>query len=428
MNESIRWEITNNCNLCCEHCAVSEVSSCDMSFEKAKEIVNRLVESGVKEILFSTKEPFAYQYIWELLEYCSISGIYSKIVTNGTLLTEEKVKRLFKFKIKYISISMDGWTAEDNDAIRGNGTFELINRAISLFCKYNSDPDYSYIPIYVQTIINEYNLRHVEKLEDLCERYPDVVFSLAPLVWLGNAKTNKYISAEKRWKERKKDVFDIIRKKGRQVFFRENSYYESIVNNFLYGLNQMPLIPSCNSRAHDYFTIMPSGELCKCMMLLDSSVKVPFRVMYGDILSEPKNIMDDVTEDYSFKDNQTCRSCSIREECSMCYAIVYSEESLAEQIEKCRTGQTEYMLLLDQIEQGKIKARINSELILSENHIDVILKTGVTKRIGSLSERNIMFIGKNYDALSIDPGSISQLSREDIEELLANNIIRRADG
>ena len=427
MNESIRWEITNNCNLCCEHCAVSEVSSCDVSFEKAKEIVNRLTESGVKEILFSTKEPFAYQHIWELLDYCSISGIYSKIVTNGTLLTEDKIKKLYDLKIKYISISMDGWTADDNDAIRGKGTFELINKAISLFCKYNSDPDYSYIPIYVQTIINEFNLRHVDCLEKMCERYPDVTFSLAPLVWLGNAKTNKHISAEKRWNERKKDIFEIIKKKGKQVFFRENSYYESIVNNFLYGLNQMPLIPSCNARAHDYFTIMPSGELCKCMMLLDSSVKVPFRVMYGDILSEPKDVTDDVIEEFSFKGNQMCKNCSIREECHLCYAIVYSEESLAEQIEKCKVGQETYRLLLDQIEQGSVKVRLNSELIVSENNIDVILKTGVTKRIGSLSDRNMMLIKKYYDGLSIDSESILQLSRRDIEELLANNIIQKDD-
>jgi molybdenum cofactor biosynthesis enzyme MoaA len=120
------------CNLTCTHCFIS-CSPTNHSFEMmAREEVERLLEEsvhfGVREYYFTGGEPFAHPEMVEILESALRYGP-ATVLTNGMLLHPERVERLAWAAVDSpysleLRVSIDGFTAPDHDALRGEGSFE----------------------------------------------------------------------------------------------------------------------------------------------------------------------------------------------------------------------------------------------------------------------------------------------------------------
>lgn len=94
----LKWDLEDSCNLRCKHCIVGTTSyPPSISLEKAKKVIDKCHESGVDNIVLSTKEPFMYPYITEVIDYCSLYKIKIAIITNGTLIDEKKLKNLLVY-------------------------------------------------------------------------------------------------------------------------------------------------------------------------------------------------------------------------------------------------------------------------------------------------------------------------------------------
>ncbi|HJW13864.1 MAG TPA: radical SAM protein [Thermoanaerobaculia bacterium] len=122
------------CNLKCTHCFIS-CSPTNHSHEMLtlEEVRGRLREAarlGVREYYFTGGEPFLNPEIMAILEESLAQGPVS-VLTNGLPLTPERCRTLKRLsdQSEYsldIRISIDGYTAEVNDPIRGAGTFDKI--------------------------------------------------------------------------------------------------------------------------------------------------------------------------------------------------------------------------------------------------------------------------------------------------------------
>jgi MoaA/NifB/PqqE/SkfB family radical SAM enzyme len=102
-----------------------------------EEVRLRLAEAealGVREYYFTGGEPFLNPEIFPILEETLARGPVT-VLTNGLLLTPERcgrLKNLFdasEYSLD-VRVSIDGYTAEANDPIRGAGTFSRILRGI----------------------------------------------------------------------------------------------------------------------------------------------------------------------------------------------------------------------------------------------------------------------------------------------------------
>jgi len=121
------WNLTNACNLRCQHCyqRADKPSPDELSTEEAKRIIDQLSESNVSAIAFSGGEPMVRPDFYELAQYAVSNGLQVSVATNGTLLTQENVKRLKEAGVAYVEVSLDGAKAEIHDAFRGvKGAFE----------------------------------------------------------------------------------------------------------------------------------------------------------------------------------------------------------------------------------------------------------------------------------------------------------------
>ena len=122
------------CNLTCTHCFISCSPTNHthelMSLETVLSYLAEAVEIGVKEYYFTGGEPFINGDMEAILAETLKVGP-ATVLTNGLLLNPERCSRLAALAegseySRDLRISLDGYTAEANDLIRGKGTFERI--------------------------------------------------------------------------------------------------------------------------------------------------------------------------------------------------------------------------------------------------------------------------------------------------------------
>ena len=92
---SIRLEVTSHCNLRCDYCHNSEYSNRkdDMSTEEIMQLISNIKSKyDINKILLTGGEPLFHKDICEIVEHITDLGIKADLVTNGTLLTEKKIK------------------------------------------------------------------------------------------------------------------------------------------------------------------------------------------------------------------------------------------------------------------------------------------------------------------------------------------------
>jgi molybdenum cofactor biosynthesis enzyme MoaA len=137
------------CNLECRHCFIS-CSPHNHSFgfldlATVRRALDESVALGVKEYYFTGGEPFLNRDLVPILELTLRYGP-ATVLTNGTVLHDAWPQRLRRaeeaslYSLEF-RVSIDGFTAADNDAVRGAGTFERILHGVRLLL------DHGFLPI-----------------------------------------------------------------------------------------------------------------------------------------------------------------------------------------------------------------------------------------------------------------------------------------
>lgn len=123
------WNLTDRCNLSCEHCYSSshplrEIRD-ELTTAEALSLIDDLAGSGVPLILFSGGEPLLRPDIFDLAAYATGRGIMVALSTNGTLITGDVARNIRMSGIGYAGISLDGARAATHDRFRNApGSFD----------------------------------------------------------------------------------------------------------------------------------------------------------------------------------------------------------------------------------------------------------------------------------------------------------------
>lgn len=189
IKKSLMWDITRKCNLNCIHCYnngnVKLIKEMDLS-SNYKYIIDAIKTIGVNHIHLLGGEPLLVKSLWDILYYANSKNILVTINTNGTLLNDEVIDRLIDANVSQITISLDGATCEDNDLIRGKGTFDLV---ISNIQKLTSKISMSNSNMIVQiaTVITSKNIRNIHTLPRLLNKIGVKNLDILKLYKQGNA-------------------------------------------------------------------------------------------------------------------------------------------------------------------------------------------------------------------------------------------------
>ncbi|HLX39459.1 MAG TPA: radical SAM protein, partial [Ktedonobacteraceae bacterium] len=136
------------CNIACLHCFIS----CGpknhqhemLKVEQVRDVLTEAKKQGVREYYFTGGEPFLHPDIRELITMTLEQGPLN-ILTNGILIDEELATWLGEtFQTARYSldlrVSLDGSTSEDNDKVRGKGTFNRIIAGIERLARHGINP------------------------------------------------------------------------------------------------------------------------------------------------------------------------------------------------------------------------------------------------------------------------------------------------
>ncbi|MDD4601878.1 MAG: radical SAM protein, partial [Negativicutes bacterium] len=107
-----------------------------------RRIIDEVAEHKIAKPLIritGSGEPFLMPQLTELLAYaCAEKGVRAAIITNGSLLKPERVKKLMDVGIEAIEISIDAADKVSYERIRRGLKFDIIMRNIEYMMEYRS--------------------------------------------------------------------------------------------------------------------------------------------------------------------------------------------------------------------------------------------------------------------------------------------------
>ena len=128
----LTWELTYACNLSCTHCLSSSGrrDPAELSTAECKAVIDELERMQVFYVNIGGGEPTVRGDFWELVDYATAHHVGVKFSTNGVKITPQVARRLAASDYVDVQISLDGATAEVNDAVRGEGSYRTAIRAM----------------------------------------------------------------------------------------------------------------------------------------------------------------------------------------------------------------------------------------------------------------------------------------------------------
>lgn len=167
--------VTNACNYRCVYCFGKFSCINPLDLQGAKRVVDNICRyfqaNGITDgrINLAGGEPLLYPHIDELIGYAHEQGVRISLVTNGSMLTEAKI-RLWKDKVECIGLSVDSFLETTNHAI-GRCNHGQALSGLKLFsiadCIHENG-----ICLKVNTVVSTYN-ENEDMRDGYCRLRPD---------------------------------------------------------------------------------------------------------------------------------------------------------------------------------------------------------------------------------------------------------------
>ena len=101
------------CNLACEYCNEYDKTSDPVPLETMKQRIDHLAALGTTIITISGGEPLLHPQLDDLLRHIRSKGVIAGMITNGYLLTAERIQRLNRAGLDHLQISIDNIDPDD---------------------------------------------------------------------------------------------------------------------------------------------------------------------------------------------------------------------------------------------------------------------------------------------------------------------------
>jgi len=149
-------EATSLCNFRCIMCPNKDLKKQDkglMEFDVYKNIIDEAKDFVFDINLAHRGESLLHPKICEMIRYAHDNHIYTKLHTNGSLLTEEISHKIIRSGLDRLSFSFDGFKKETYEKIRVGGNFNETVKNIKRFLEIKKSL-HSKTPFTVIEVIN----------------------------------------------------------------------------------------------------------------------------------------------------------------------------------------------------------------------------------------------------------------------------------
>lgn len=290
--------VTGACNLRCSYCYATD-AHCqkNMDFATAKQVLDHFQNQRIK-IQFAGGEPLLnLSLIDQICSYVHLQNIDTvfQLQTNGTLLTDEAIYILKKWRIS-IGVSLDG-VPKVNDLTREKG--QIVINGIQRLAKEG-------IMIGLNTVVTKHNVLHLDELIDLAIYLGNVGgIGLDLLRQVGRGSTNytelqvdsaSLIKGYHQLVNRSNEVATLT---GIRIQIREIEEAKKRLSSK--PGNQLYCYASCGRS----LVVLPNGDIYPCGSLLEEAY----------YMGKTTNIKDYKTVCLTTKEDDKCRKCAYHDYC-----------------------------------------------------------------------------------------------------------------
>ena len=120
------------CNLACKYCNEFDDFSKPVPVETMFRRVDKLAELGTSVITISGGEPLLHPELDDIIRRIRRHGIIAGLITNGYLLTGERIERLNRAGLEWLQISIDNVTPDDVS----KKSLKVLDKKLQLLAEY----------------------------------------------------------------------------------------------------------------------------------------------------------------------------------------------------------------------------------------------------------------------------------------------------
>ncbi len=163
----LTWELTYACNLACVHCLSSsgQRDPRELSTAEAMTVIDQLRELQVFYVNIGGGEPMIRRDFFDIVNYAVNSGVGVKFSTNGAYIDAARAAQLSAMDYLDIQLSLDGADAATNDAVRGEGSYATVRRAMDHLAAAN------FGPFKVSVVVTRHNVSQLDRFKALTDSY-----------------------------------------------------------------------------------------------------------------------------------------------------------------------------------------------------------------------------------------------------------------
>jgi mycofactocin biosynthetic radical S-adenosylmethionine protein MftC len=163
----LTWELTYACNLSCVHCLSSSGrrDPRELSTAECKAVIGELERMQVFYVNIGGGEPTVRPDFWELVDYATAHHVGVKFSTNGIKIIPDRARQLAGSDYVDVQISLDGATAEVNDAVRGPGSYATALRAMENLAAAG------FRGFKISVVITRQNMGQLDEFKAIADRF-----------------------------------------------------------------------------------------------------------------------------------------------------------------------------------------------------------------------------------------------------------------
>jgi len=305
-NMTLQWHVTERCNWKCKHCYQDDSIKDEMTLPELLEVLDQYISllkiwripRHAARLNISGGEPLLRKDIYEFLEKVSKHSDYYiwTMMSNGSLITQEIAKRLKSLGIGQVQVSIEG-LKENNDNIRGIGSYEKILKAIRILSKEG-------VRTNVSMTLTRQNISDVPELCDVLMKSGARQINTRRLVPIGRGSDLEMIESSKlrSYYQQVQELNSKFKQKFNIYIGCESSIFNDETNGVKYD---------CGLYQGRILIVMQNGDILPCRRLPvkigNTKEQTLFEVWYNSDLYQDLRNIDNA--------HDTCKQCNNFNQC-----------------------------------------------------------------------------------------------------------------
>jgi MoaA/NifB/PqqE/SkfB family radical SAM enzyme len=137
---AVHLEVSASCNLTCVHCFAGELPRREerLRLDRLDTLFAEMAAVGSFRLGLTGGEPLLRRDLFDIIDLATNHGLHPCVTTNGLLVDEEVARAFGERDLVWLNVSLEGATAEANDAVRGPGTFDRVMERLAVLRRHTA--------------------------------------------------------------------------------------------------------------------------------------------------------------------------------------------------------------------------------------------------------------------------------------------------